>query len=185
MKITILELAGIETAFKAMRLPFEGESKGIQKDLELAASLIKSGDSHAKFSRMIDVWLEIDAPRYWWQEFDTYRMGVEKVSSSTMNLLGKRPLVKEDFAHIGAVPDEWIEFINNVAKSDAPRLMLKCILPESFIQRRIVKVSYQALHSMYRDRKNHRLEEWHQFFRGIRSFDLPYANELIFEEVSE
>lgn len=183
MRITLLELGGYESAFKALRLPFDGESQGFEKDLKLAQNLTKNGDSHAKFARLIDVWLEVEAPRYWWVEFDTYRMGVEKVSSSTMHTLGKRPLTSEDFSI--APPQEWLDLINRTAASDTPLQVLKSILPESFMQKRIVKVSYQALHSMYRDRKNHRLAEWGQFFRGLKSFNLPYASELVFEEAPE
>jgi hypothetical protein len=60
------------------------------KDLHLMSTLIKRGDEHAKVVRGIMVYAEINAPRYWWQEMDTYRIGTDRLSSeSTMHIQGK------------------------------------------------------------------------------------------------
>lgn len=37
--------------------------------------------------------------------------------------------------------------------------ILKCMLPESFIQKRTVNLNYETLATMYKQRKNHRLPQ--------------------------
>ena len=51
------------------------------------------------------------------------------------------------------------------------------LLPESWLQTRTVTLNYENLRSMYSQRKNHRLTEWHSFCNWILS--LPYAKEFI------
>lgn len=53
--------------------------------LATLAKLVKAGDEHAKILRQVFAWFEITAPRYWWQEADTYRAGAEGYSASTMH----------------------------------------------------------------------------------------------------
>ena len=51
------------------------------------------------------------------------------------------------------------------------------LLPSSYNQRRTVLLNYQVLNNMYHARKNHKLDEWHDFCHWVES--LPYAEELI------
>ncbi len=50
------------------------------------------------------------------------------------------------------------------------------LLPSSYNQRRTVMLNYEVLTSIYRDRRNHKLDEWHVFCSMIDN--LP-CNELI------
>jgi hypothetical protein len=43
-----------------------------ENDLSLAHRLAKAGSDHRKFLRQIFVSIDINAPLYWWKEFDTY-----------------------------------------------------------------------------------------------------------------
>lgn len=51
------------------------------------------------------------------------------------------------------------------------------LLPESWLQTRTVTMNYENLLSMYYQRKNHKLTEWHKFCEWIS--ELPNAKELI------
>lgn len=68
-------------------------------DLDLAQKLVKSGSDHRKFLRQIFVSMDITAPRYWWTEFDTYKVGTVANSESTMHTIHKRAFREEDFAN--------------------------------------------------------------------------------------
>ena len=68
-------------------------------DYELMMRLRNSGTDHRKFMRMITVYLNITAPLYWWKEFDTYRVGVEKNSCSTMHKIHAKEFTLEDFSY--------------------------------------------------------------------------------------
>ena len=69
------------------------------KDLDLMKRLIKSGTDHRKFMRMIQVYVDITAPLYWWKEFDTYKVGTVANSCSTMHKIAEKEFTKDDFSH--------------------------------------------------------------------------------------
>lgn len=54
-------------------------------DLKLMKTLFNAGTEHRKYDRMIQVWMDIEAPLYWWKEFDTYKIGTVANSCSTMH----------------------------------------------------------------------------------------------------
>ena len=54
-------------------------------DHKLAESLADGGPVHAKYRRMMVVYLTVNAPFYWWKEFDTYKVGTVCNSCSTMH----------------------------------------------------------------------------------------------------
>ena len=82
-------------------------------DLDLMTRLRNAGTDHRKFMRMITVYIDITAPLYWWKEFDTYRVGVEKNSCSTMHKIAAKEFTLDDFSceHLNNEPyhREWIE----------------------------------------------------------------------------
>ena len=123
------------------------------KDKELIQTLIKRGDEHSKVLRGVIVWCEINAPRYWWQELSTYRIGAECLSSeSTMHIEGK------------GMPEEEL-------------VKMKEELPEGHMQKRVWMFSYQTLRRIYFQRKDHRLPQWRIFCDWIKT--LPFAEEFI------
>lgn len=67
-------------------------------DLDLMTRLRDAGTDHRKFMRMITVYVDIVGPLYWWKEFDTYRVGVEKNSCSTMHKIHAKEFTLEDFS---------------------------------------------------------------------------------------
>lgn len=164
-----------------------------EKDRDLSLKLCTAGSDHRKHIRLIDAWMEITAPLYWWKEFDTYRMGVDKVSESTMHTLMKKPLTVEDFEAGPGTPAWWyltqsdetaydprstIEWLNTLIKKEDFEA-LNAVLPQSYLQTRICKVSYEALRNMYSARKNHKLKEWRQFCEWMEK--LPYSEFIIGE----
>ena len=68
-------------------------------DHELMSSLSAGGPVHAKYRRMITVYLDITAPLYWWKEFDTYKVGTVANSCSTMHMIHAKEFTLEDFSH--------------------------------------------------------------------------------------
>lgn len=126
----------------------------------VARRLAFRGDGHNKFLEFIVVWLDVSAPRYFWQEFDTYRVGVTRQSESTMHTITQRPLEQTDFSH--SVPDVHLAHLNRLIAQGRWE-EAKWQLPESFVQRRIVSANYMALQRIVRQRDGHRLAEWREF----------------------
>ena len=210
MDFQTLDVQGFDSALRGMRNPLKSYNKVDSKwvldnadehfiigpnDYKLAKNLWKGGTEHRKWMRQVIVWVEITAPRYWWSEFDTYKIGTSANSESTMHTI-----LKEDFNisqfewpkfngsdwDIMAAFNDYIDTIkivrdraNEVTGSDREyyQQMLKGMLPESFLQKRTVCLNYEVLATMYRQRKNHRLPQWSKdFVSWINT--LPY-NEFI------
>ena len=68
------------------------------KDHDLMMRLAKGGPVHAKYRRMITVYVDITAPLYWWKEFDTYKVGTVANSCSTMHKLTDKEFTIDDFS---------------------------------------------------------------------------------------
>lgn len=162
-------------------------------DHDLMMRLAKGGAVHAKYRRMITVTVDITAPLYWWKEFDTYKVGTVANSCSTMHKVHAKEFTLDDFSHehLDAwsmitlnntirtlnLNREW--FVNYDSKADckAPQKdywwQMIQLLPSSYNQKRTVLMNYEVLVGMYRDRQNHKLDEWHVFCDWIR--ELPYS----------
>lgn len=70
------------------------------KDLELCQKLLRTNkDDDSKFMRMIHVQADVNAPLYWWKEYDTYKISTVANSESTMHTIHKREFDIRDFAH--------------------------------------------------------------------------------------
>lgn len=160
------------------------------KDHELSMRLIRAGSDHRKHIRLIDVWMEIKAPLYWWKEMDTYRFGVDKVSESTMYTLMNKEISVDDFelspdakhdmlVQLGErEPESTIDVLNRFIRWQDFETTNQ-LLPQSYLQTRICKFSCEALRNIYQARKHHKLKEWHQFCETLER--LPYS-EFITEE---
>ena len=68
-------------------------------DHDLMMRLAKGGPVHAKYRRMIVVYVDILAPLYWWKEFDTYKVGTVANSCSTMHKIAAKEFESSDFSH--------------------------------------------------------------------------------------
>lgn len=165
-----------------------------ENDLKLAKSLSKGGDDHGKFLRMINVQLDITAPIYWWKEADTYRVGKEQNSCSTMHKIHAKEFVREDFSvehvpHTGLY-GECVEVVVNALNTARHAYLLTKdksfwwqmiqLLPSSYNQKRTVQLNYQVLKNMYFARRHHKLDEWRKFCAWCES--LPYFKELCIQE---
>lgn len=199
IKISNVEVMGINTAIRGMRNPMsswnlsDSDADHIgEKDLFLAMSLAKSGTDHRKFMRMIIVQMDILAPRYWWTEFDTYKVGTVANSCSTMHKIHAKEFTFDDFSHehlgewgmdiLGNIVDRLNDFrktyLNSKEKDDWWQMIQ--LLPQSYNQLRTVSLNYEVLANMYHARFNHKLDEWREFCKWIET--LPYSK-LITEAV--
>ena len=170
------------------------------RDLELANALAKGGPVHAKYRRMIDVYLDITAPLYWWKEHDQYKVGTTTNSCSTMHKIHAKEFTIEDFSCEHLIDTCLLERVinelniyrdiyNNYDKQTEQYktefskkhiwLQMIQLLPSSYNQKRTVKLNYQVLKNMYHARKTHKLKEWRDFCALAET--LPYFKEICIE----
>lgn len=180
MRINNVTVGGMEEAVRGMRNPHRSWSRNDtvfndvgENDRELGLSLAAAGTEHRKYLRMIQVWADVTAPRYWWTEFDTYKVGVTRNSCSTMNDIRKRDFSDKDFAK--TLPDGWLDTLNHV-RVFGTLAEVKAMLPEGYLQTATINANYEALLTMWRQRKGHRLHEWREFRDWVES--LPFMKQL-------
>lgn len=226
LKVTKTQIFGWEAAIRGMRNPMNSWDKSDTKyngvffhrladgaeiavdafvgdnDLALMRKLVKAGSDHSKFMRMITVTCDVEAPFYWWKEYDTYKVGTVANSCSTMHKIHERDLTIDDFSHEhlfdGIIqvedPDNPMEFYENSttclkyvisvinyhrkkyieAKDKRYWQQMIQLLPTSFNQKRTLHLNYAVLRNIYHARKNHKLTEWHTLCDWIHS--LPYSD---------
>ena len=102
---------------------YDREFKIGKEDMRLAQSLLKAGNEHAKFMRMIHVAVDVDMPRYWWAEADCYKFG-SKNSCSTMHTIMKKEITIDDF-----VVPQIIKDILHKSSKEKKKYTFKCVLP--------------------------------------------------------
>ena len=113
-----------------------------------------------KFLEFITVYLDVTAPRYFWQQIDTYNVGIRKQSESTMHTILKRKLLQSDFEE--PIRVDILELLNSmIERKEFDNV--KNHLPESFLQRRIIVTNYKTLIHIIKQRKNHKLKVWELF----------------------
>ncbi len=170
-----------------------------KNDMKLARSLVKAGSDHRKFLRQIMVCVDINAPLYWFKEFDTYKTGTTSNSTSTMHKLGSRELTYDDFEwdDFDESRESMLEYLNNLinirrqllvlrsmdAKNKADILWRRLIqdLPCSFKQTRTVTMSYENVLAMYNARHTHKLTEWSvDFVNWVEC--LPYFKAMCIDD---
>jgi len=157
----VLYEAGYPYALEGVRYNFNCNKSRMT---EVTKVLAKKDRGHDKFLRMIVCWASITAPRFFWTEFDTYSVGVVRNSESTIHTLLKKPLSQENFCE--EIPQSYIDHINYMIEQKKLR-NAKGLLPESFMQTRMVMMSYAAIKNIIIQRKNHPLKEWQEFIDAM------------------
>lgn len=176
------------------------------KDKELMTTLVKAGTDHSKFMRMLGIAMDIVAPLYWWKEFDTYKVGTVANSCSTMHKIAAKSFKIADFSNEHLVDssmgflEDIIERLNfwrtnfiiqsNPETADEDAMSAKdCwwqmiqLLPSSYNQRRTVTLNYAVARNQYHARKNHKLDEWHDYCKALER--LPHSDLITMEAQKE
>ena len=165
LQVELLSVCGMLESLTAMRLPKKSFSDSRQwndtviiglGDKDLASRLIRAGADHAKAMRGIVAYIRLDMQVGFMIEFETYRHGVECLSTSSAMHGELKTLTGVELAE--------------QKQTDLP----------SKVYTRIVMISYQALRAMYRARRKHRHPDWQVFCDFIET--LPHFYTLIMPE---
>ena len=217
IKIENVEVLGWEHAIRGMRNPknsWDRSDSGIyyfqtdkiidgdivccpeyvvgDNDLGLMKKLANGGPVHAKYRRMIAVYMDVTCHHTWWAEFDTYKVSTVRNSCSKMHKIHVKEFVKDDFSTEGIdecggrtlevfeiVKDELERLrvlFNETGEKKYWRAIIE-LLPMGFNIKATVMLNYEVLYNIYTWRNNHKVFEWVEFCKWIET--LPYAKELI------
>lgn len=166
-------------------------------DRELMHRLSVAGTDHRKFMRQMPVMVRITAPLYWWEEFDTYKVGTVANSCGTMHKIADKEFDISDFSteHLLKEGDKDFTGVPELKPYEIPMDILKntikCLnfyrelyletkdkkywwqmiqlLPTSYNQTRNVTLNYEVLANIYKSRRKSKLDEWLIFCGWIRN----------------
>lgn len=99
-------------------------------DEKLANSLVEGGSVHAKFRRMLPVWVTITAPLYFWNDFDTYKIGTVSNGCSTMHKIHAKEFTLDDFSH------------EHLIDENDPELMIGDVVPFINLEATIMALNF-------------------------------------------
>ena len=143
-----------------------------EKDINRAAKLgnTPNGLGHDNYLKGILVHVDIVAPLYWWKEAQRYHWFDFVSSQSTMHCLLKfdvsTQVVDETDPRVVAVIKDLINEYNaieDVNEKVAKWREIVASLPCGFCLGATMTTNYQQLKTMYRQRRHHKLVEWHVF----------------------
>ena len=171
-----------------------------EKDLARAIKLgfTDTGAGHDNFLNGIIVQFDLYAPLYMWKQIQRYHFLDFISSQSTMHRLTKFKVSEccvEDtdeiiLARYQVLLDEYNSFDEeyaDVLEKKAIQALKKkkwrtlvASLPCGFVLGATMTTNYRQLKTMYFQRKNHKLDEWHQFCTWCEA--LPHFKQLILKE---
>ena len=196
IKIENIDVYGFEAAIRGARNPMNswhlmdscynnGEFEIGENDYKLLKNLTIAGPEHRKWNRMVTVTMDITAPLYFFKEWDTYKVATVANSCSTMHKIQAKEFTLDDFSceHLEEYPrwllSEVIKELNknrkdfNETKDKDYWWQMIQLLPSSYNQKRTVHLNYETLGAMYKQRRHHKIDEWHVFCDTIKT--LPYS----------
>jgi hypothetical protein len=213
IKVELKELAGLKSAVEAMRNPMnswwksdshmqtviddDGQHEEFvlgDNDLKLMQNLSDAGVEHRTYARMIQVWVTIDAPLYWWKEMDRYTVGKTQCSCSTMHKIHAKEFALDDFSlenvvgveakramqsvinALNRTREEYLNESDPVKKKQLWYTLIQ-ILPSSYNQKRTVNLNYEVCMKIWKERHNHKLQEWHTLCDFI--LKLPFLKQIM------
>ncbi len=158
LEIELRNVYGLDESLEAMRLPKSsiGDSPAGEvgpEDARLAARLIWAGDDHAKAIRGITAYFVIKLQVGFLIEFETYRAGVECLSTSSSMHNELKMLTGPELAEEKQAGLSEKVYVRSVA------------------------ISYQTLRRMYRARRYHRHPDWQIWCDFIET--MPHFDKLI------
>ncbi len=184
-----VEVYGLERAVKASGNPMrtvmeEGDCH--EKDFKRAINLgtAKSGEGHDNYLKGILVHMDVIAPLYWWKQAQRYHWFDFVSSQSTMHCLLKFDIASQCVEGVDEVIlNRMNELLKQYHESDGDAKHKKVLwntlvasMPCGFCLGATMTTNYQQLKTMYLQRKEHKLNEWHIFCDALKT--LPRFIEL-------
>lgn len=183
------EVYGLNKTFIASGNPMRTEmadntKEPTEKDIKRLINLsnTKIGEGHDNALNGIVVQFDLYAPLYMWKQLQRYHFLDFISSCSTMHCLSKFNVAE----HCTKDVDKDIlnryqylldKYNNSAEKSKEQWRTLVASLPSGFILGATMTTNYRQLKTIYYQRKNHKLSEWHEFCSWCET--LPMFKELV------
>lgn len=195
MQINNIKVYGLENSFRVSKFPMSVETSNCTEEYTDRIKKLgkaKRGSGHDNFLKGIVVQFDMTATNKIWVEAERYHFFDIVSSQSTMHKLSEMHL---DNAFISYTDKRIIEILKELqikylkVRSDIFSTPLEKKIayynflyscPSGLLLTAGITTNYQELKTMYAQRKDHRLDEWHDFCYMIEN--LPYSELITGEE---
>lgn len=181
--ITRVEVYGLRESIRASKYPKAVDVNAVNDEMTKTVVNLAScglGEGHDNFLNGIIVQFDLTLPIKVWVELQRYHF-IDFVSSqSTMHKIAKMDIgecCNEYVWHstIDRLKELQADYNEHPTKEKYMELLFN--IPTGFKLTARMTTNYRQLKTIYRQRKNHQLNEWREFCKWIES--LPYAKEMI------
>ena len=190
--IETLSVNNLDLAIKAsgnpMRTSIQTNDVCTEKDYKRGLTLSKTniGEGHDQFLTGINVTFNIHAPLYMWKEIQRYHFLDFISSQSTMHCIQKFDLNTQCNEYVWKDTidklNKCVESLNTKFDKELWYEMISNV-PCGFLLGATMTTNYRQLKTIYKQRKNHKLFEWHEFCKWIES--LPHSELITGENKDE
>ena len=153
-----------------------------KRGLALASTL--PGGGHDNWLNGVIVQMDVYAPLFWWKQAQRYHWFDFISSQSTMHRamsfdIGENCVADVDARVLDILNSIKSEYNNTTDESERNIIWRRFIatLPSGFILGATMTTNYRQLKTMYLQRRNHKLKEWHDFCKFCE--ELPLFKEMI------
>ena len=184
-RIDNIQVYGLEESIVASHYPMSTEIDNLEnlqyvseKDYKRANTLANTpvGSGHDQFLTSIIVQFDLTFPLKAWVELQRYHFIDFCSSMSTMHRISKMDLNKSCNQYVDKkILDILKELVYNYNENPNDENFYKLIynIPSGFEYTARLTTNYRQLKTIYSQRKNHRLPDWHIFCHWIEG--LPYS----------
>ena len=158
-------------AFNADEIKTDAYPSTHQQDVCYKLGSAPTGQGHDNFLQGIIVQFDMYAPLYMWKQIQRYHFMDFVSSQSTMHSLTKFKIVERCVSDTDPIIlnryqdmlDNYSTMSDNNLVKPAAWRSLVASLPSGFVLGASMTTNYRQLKTIYQQRKNHKLREWHDF----------------------
>jgi len=189
-KIFNVEVYGIPNSALAAGYPMQPNNINNylfyeDSDLERLAKLghAKQGSGHDCALKGVTVNMDINAPQYWWSQFQRYHFADIVSSQSKMHKLSKFDIDESTNEYVLDKTKDIVRTLVDMYNNEPNKENFNYLVsntPLGFNLTARITTNYLQLKSMYGQRRYHKLNEWQQFCDWTEN--LPHFKYLVLED---
>lgn len=177
IKISAVAVSGIMDSIRASGFPKGNDNISFGRAETLGTC--KSGTGHDCYLKGIVVQADVDAPQYWWLQFQRYHFADIVSSESKMHMIMDMDIRQKCNEYVSdVVIKELNRLIVDHKDNPNPENFHRIVsnVPMGMMLKARIVTNYLQLKTMYLQRHSHKLEEWKTFCRWMEK--LPEFTKL-------
>lgn len=182
-KIENVEVFGLDRVFKTAKYPMSVDTESLNNDLTKGIKsclTCKTGEGHDNALKGIVVMFDLTLSNKAWVEAERYHFLDFVSSQSTMHRIARFDLDEQYNEYVcDSIKSVVNDLKNKYAEEPTSENYLRLLynIPSGFELTAGMVTNYQQLKTIYQQRRNHRLPDWHIVCDWIET--LPYAELIV------